>query len=197
MVLLRAFARLVEVALMLALALLGLGLAMYCFDAFISLGSARPDRLLHLPQVRHDVGHWLDRVAAPGPTAALALLCGLGAMMLGLLLLLGLFGSRRARLLQLEQDDNGSLAARPGPIRDMARALAAQAAGATAVKRPRLKLPRGRRRGRMTVRATRTRTEDEDTVKREVTERIDPVTEPFHLRRRVHVHRGKHGERVQ
>jgi hypothetical protein len=197
MVLLRAFARLVEVALMLVLALLGLGLAMYCLDAFIHLGDARPDRLLDLPQVRHDVGHFLDQVAAPGSTAALALLCGLGAMVLGVLLLIGLLGSRRPRLLPLEQDDNGALAARPGPIRDMARALAAQAAGATAVKRPRLKLPRGRRRGRMTVSATRSRTESEGDVQRAVSERIDPLTEPFRLRQRVHVRRGEHGERVQ
>jgi len=34
-------------------------------------------------------------------------------------------------------------------------------------------------------------------VERAVTERIDPITEPFHLNRRVHVHRGEHGERVQ
>ena len=46
MALLRALARMVGVVWMVALALFGLAVAMYCFDALIGLGSARPDRLL-------------------------------------------------------------------------------------------------------------------------------------------------------
>jgi len=61
---LRALTRLVGTLWMLALALLGLGLALYCFDGFISLGSARRDRLLGLPSVRRHVGHFLGQLAA-------------------------------------------------------------------------------------------------------------------------------------
>ena len=65
------------------LALFGLAVAMYCVDALVGLGSVRPDRLLHLPSVRDHVGHFLNQLAAPGSTAGLALLCGLGAMLPG------------------------------------------------------------------------------------------------------------------
>ncbi|MGZ6669485.1 MAG: hypothetical protein ACXVH3_32910, partial [Solirubrobacteraceae bacterium] len=98
MVLLRALARLIGAVWMLVLALLGLGIALYCFDALISLGSARPDRLLNLARVRRHLGRFLDQIAAPGPTAGVALLCGLGAMLLGVLLLLGTLRSRKQRL---------------------------------------------------------------------------------------------------
>ena len=74
MAVLRTLARLIGFLWMLLLALFGLGVALYCFDGLVSLGSARPDRLLHLPSVRRHVGRFLNQVAAPGSTAGLALL---------------------------------------------------------------------------------------------------------------------------
>lgn len=198
MVLARALARLVGAIWMLVLALLGLGVALYCVDAVISLGSARPDRLLHLPAVRRHVGRFLDQVAAPGPTAGLALLCGLGAMLLGILVLLGTLRSRKQRLVVLEQDaSNGTLAARPGTLRAMARALAEQASGATSVKRPKLALSRRGRRGRLTVTASRARTSDRREVERALREGLEPISGPFGLEPRVRVRLGERGERVQ
>src|ERR1700744_6104424 len=116
MALLRVLARMVGVIWMLVLALFGLAVAMYCVDALVGLGSIRPDRLLDLPGVRDHVGRFLNQIAAPGPTAALALLCGLGAMLLGILLLIGILGRRKQRLVMLERDDRtGAIAAPARP----------------------------------------------------------------------------------
>ncbi len=195
---LRAVVRVVEMLWMLALALLGLGLAMYCFDGFISLGSARPDRLLALPSVRRRIGHFLDQITASGPTAGLALLCGLGAVLLGLLLLLGTLRSRRERLVVLDRSAaDGTLAARPRTLGEMSRALAALAPGATTVKRPKLKLSRRGTRGRLQVTASRTQTSDRHVVQQAVKDQLEPISGPFGLRARVRVRLGREGERVQ
>lgn len=198
MVLLRVLTRLLGVLWMIALALSGLGIALYCLDGFISLGSVRPDRLLGLPGVRRHVGRFLEQLAAPGNTAGLALLCGLGAMALGLLVLVGVLRSRRQRLVILEQDSgNGTLAAKPGTLRDMARALAEQVPGATSVKRPRLALSRRGTRGRLKVTASRARTGNPQEIERALKERLEPISQPFNLRPRIRVRLGGRGERVQ
>ncbi len=198
MLLLRALARLIGTIWILALALLGLSVAIYCFDGFISLGSGRPDRLLSLPSARRHVGHFLQQVGSPGPTAALALLCGLGAMLIGLLLLLGTLRSSRQRLALLDQDtDAGTLAARPGTLRAMSRALAEQASGATSIKRPKVSLGRRGTRGKLKVTASRSATSDRGEVEQAVKDKLGPISEPFSLRPRVRVQLGEHGERVQ
>ena len=198
MLLLRGIARLVGVMLMVILALAGLGLALFCLDGFIRLGSARPDRLLHLPAVRDHVGQFLHQVSAPGPAAALALLCGLGAMVVGILLLVGVLGPRRRRLVLLERDEAaGSLAARPAPLREMAASLAASAPGAMAVARPRLRRGGRLRPSHLTVTAARSRTRDPQQVQRAIDERLQPLTEPFGVRSHVHLRAPEPGSRVQ
>jgi len=196
--LLRAVARLLGTLWTLALALLGLGVAMYCFDGFISLGSARPDRLLHLPSVRRHVGHFLVQLATPGSTAGLALLCGLGAILLGVLVLLGTLRSSKQRLAVLERSrGSGDLLARPRTLRDMGRALAEQAPGAASVKRPKLALSRRGTRGKLRVIATRARTSDRREVQRAVKDQLEPISKPFSMRARVRVRLGREGERVE
>ncbi|MGI8713708.1 MAG: hypothetical protein ACR2NR_11100 [Solirubrobacteraceae bacterium] len=198
MLVLRALARLVGTLLMLVLALVGLGVALYCFDGFISLGSARPDRLLHLPSVRRHIGHFLARLTAPGSTAALALVCGLGAMVIGLLLLAGTLRSRRERLAVLDRDpDHGTLAAKSRTLREMSRALAEQTPGATSVKRPQLNLSRRGARGRLNVTVSRAPTSDRTEVQRAVVEQLEPLSGPFGLRARVRVLTSREGQRVQ
>ncbi len=165
MLLLRLPARVVGLLLMLALALVCLGVALYCVNALISLGSVRPDRLLHLSSVRHHVGHFLTQIAAPGSTADLALAGGVVAVLIGLVLLAGILRSSKERLVVLDRGSDGTLAVRPRTLRAMAQALADQTSGATAVKRPRLKLSRRGTRGRLTVNASRSRTGDPDELK--------------------------------
>jgi hypothetical protein len=198
MLLARALARLVGAIWVVMIALFGLGVALYCFDALVSLGSVRPDRLVHLSSVSRHVGRFLAQVAAPGTTAALALLCGLGAMAIGVLLLVGTLRSSRQRLAVLEADSGtGTVAARPRVLAEMSRHLAEQTEGAARVKRPRLSLSRTGRRGRLTVHSTRTRTSDSRTVKQALTAAVAPVSEPFALRPRVSVRVSEGRGRVQ
>ncbi len=185
MVLLRPLTRLIGAVWALALGLLGLGIALYCLDGLVSLGSARPDRLLGLVSVRHHVGRFLTQITAPGPTAVLALLSGLGAMSIGALLLAGTINSRRQRLAVLERDTDGTLAARPRILRAMAVALAEQAGGATSVERPRISLSRRGTRGRLRLSVTRASTSPPQEVKRAVQEAVQPISEPFKLKPRV------------
>jgi hypothetical protein len=183
---------------MLVIALLGLGVALYCVDAVINLGSIRPDRLLHLASVRRHVGRFLAQVAAPGSTAGLALLCGLGAMAIGVLLLVGTLRSSRQRLAVLDVGSGtGTVAARPRVLAEMTRYLAEQTEGAATVKRPRLSLSRIGRRGRLTLRITRTRASDPRMVRKALTDAVAPVSEPFALRPRVSVKLSAGRGRVQ
>jgi hypothetical protein len=198
MALLRVLARLIGGVWLLVLALLGLGIALYCLDALISLGSARPDRLVHLVSVRGHVGRFLDQIAASGPTAGLALLCGLGAMLLGILLLLGTVSRRQQHLAVLEHDsDTGDLAARPRTLREMTRALAQGARGATSVKRPKLALSRDGTRGRLSVKATHASSTDPQVLERAVRDAVQPISAPFALKPRVRVRLGQRSARVQ
>jgi hypothetical protein len=198
MLLLRALARIIGMLLMLALALVCLGVALYCLDGLISLGSIRPDRLLHLPTVRHHVGHFLAQIAAPGSTAGLALAGGVVVVLLGVLVLIGTLRSTRERLVILPgSGSDGTLAARPRTVRAMAQALAEQAVGATAIKRPTLKSSRRGTRGRLNLTASRSPTSDPKAVEAAVLGQLEPITGPFGLRARVQVREGQAGERVQ
>lgn len=195
---LRPVARLVGAVWMIVIGLFGLAVALYCLDGLIKLGSARPDRLLHAQRISRHVGRFLEQISAPGSTAWLALLCGLGAMALGLIVLVGTLRSSRQRLAVLDADSGtGTVAARPRVLGDMTRDLARQTEGAARVKRPRLSLSRSGRRGRLTVRGNRTRTSDPTAVKQAVIEAVKPVSEPFSLRPRVSLNPSQGRGRVQ
>jgi hypothetical protein len=198
MLLLRVISRLIGMVWMVVLALVGLGVAMYCFDGFISLGSVRPDRLLHLPNVRRHVGRFLHQIALSGPTAALALLGGVAAIAIGLLLLAGMFRSLREGLVVLDRDgDGGTVGARTATLGAMCRALAEQAPGVTAIKRPRVKSSRRGTHGRLKITASRARTSDGSELEQAIRKRLEPISDPFGLRPRVRLRVGERGERVQ
>jgi hypothetical protein len=183
MLLLKALARLVEMLLMAAIALLGIGVGLYCLSRLISLGSARPDRLLHLPRVRHAVGHFLAQMNAPGPVAVLGLICGIGAVVIGLLLLIGLLGTRRERLLTVEQDHaHGDLLARRRTVAQMVRDVTLRTPGVTSVKRSRVRVSRNGRRGRLRLLAGRGPDSDAGTVDAAIHERVDPITSGLGLK---------------
>jgi hypothetical protein len=198
MVLLRALARVIGMLLTVALALVCLGVALYCLDGLISLGSIRPDRLLHLRSVRDHVGRFLAQITAPGSTAGLALAAGVVVVLLGVVVLIGTLRSTRERLVILPGGGrDGTLAARPRIVRVMAQALAEQALGATAVKRPSLKSSRRGTRGRLTITASRSPSSDPQAVQTAVLHQLEAITGPFGLRPRVQVREGQGGERVQ
>ena len=183
---------------MVLIAVFGLGVALFCVDGLVSLGSIRPDRLLHLASVRDHVGRFLGQLAAPGQTAGLALLGGLVAMLLGALLVVGVLGRRRQRLVILQSDrQTGAVGARRRALAQMAQALAEPVDGVTSIKRPGVSLSRRGTRGRLKVNATRTRSTDPRVLQAAVTRAVAPVSEPFGLRPRVRVRLGDSGERAQ
>ena len=98
MIALRALARVVSFLLLAALALVGLAAAVSCIgsgDGTLSLPWLADQA--RLPELRDEVGGWLDRLEADGPVAWRSALGGLAAMLLGLLLLAGAARLRRGR----------------------------------------------------------------------------------------------------
>jgi hypothetical protein len=196
MIVLRLLTRVLAFLVLLALALAGLAAAAFSVQgdketlSYDNLAS-----LSGLPQARDVIAGWFAQIGADGPLAIIALLCGLGAVLLGLLLLLGVLVPRRERLVLLEQREAGALHTRRRPLAGAARALAEQARGVTEAKvRAR---PRRRSGGTLRIRADRTRQTDAAQARRAVEEQLKPLTEPFGLRARVVSRVGGRGSRVQ
>jgi hypothetical protein len=190
----RALVRLVSFLLLVSLAVAGIVVAVFC----IGTGTSGPSlvklaSILHLASVRDTIGHWLGQLEASGSVAVLAGLCGLGAILFGLLLLTGLLVPRRERLVTLASDGEGTLAARRRPLGQAAETLVEQVRGITQA-RARVR-PRRRAGGRLRVRATRTRTADPTQVRAAVNEQLRELTDPFTLTARVEV--AREGARVQ
>jgi hypothetical protein len=190
----RALARVVTVLLLVLLALAGLVLAIFC----IGTGTSGPSlgglaALLNLAELRETVGGWLAGLEAPGSVAVIGLLCGVGAMLLGLLLLAGLFVPRRERLVTLISDERGTLAARRRALGQAAAALVEQTRGVTSA-RVRVR-PFRRAGGRLTVRAARARPADPGELQRQVRAKLTALTDPFKLKARVEV--ARRGPRVE
>jgi hypothetical protein len=183
MLLARLFARLVGLVWLLALAALGLGIAMYCLDGLVGLGSARPDRLLDLPDVRDHVGRFLAQMGAHGPVAALSLLCGVGALAAGLLLICGLVGPGERRLRLRHDRTTGTLSARRRTLRSMLHALANEPHEAHVAKRPTLSHgPHHRHGPRVTVRGQYfLAAGGADQAKQAIERELQPLTGPFGL----------------
>ena len=193
-VLARALVRVVSFLLLVILAVAGIALALFC----IGTGTSGPSlgglaSLLDLRALRDTIGSWLTQLEAPGPVAGVAALCGLGAILLGLLLLAGILVPRRERLVTLTSGEYGTLAARRRPLAQAATALVEQVRGVTEA-RVRVR-PRRRAGGRLAVRASRTRRVDAEQVRGDVGEQLSGLTDPFKLKARVDVPR--RGARVE
>jgi hypothetical protein len=194
--LLRALVRVLAFVLLLALALAGLAAAVFSIQGGTeTLSYNELASLVGLPEARDAISGWFGQIAADGPIAVVALLCGLGAILLGLLLIAGVLVPRRERLIALEQREDGTLAARRRPLASVARTLTEQARGVTQAKvRAR---PRRRSGGILTVRADRTRQTDEAAARSAVEAELEPLVGPFDLRTRVASRVGEAGSRVQ
>lgn len=186
----RVLVRLVAFLLLVLLALAGLAVAVFSIDTGTtgpSLG--RLAELLHLASLRDTVGAWLDQLEASGSVAVVAGLCGLGAMLVGLVLLAGLLVPRRERLITMPSAVSGDLAARRRPLAQVAQTLAEQARGVMGA-RARAK-PRRRSGGRLRMRVARGRSEDAGLVRSAVAGRVAELTEAFQLKARVVVTRSR------
>jgi Family of unknown function (DUF6286) len=195
--LLRATTRLVTFALLAALSVCGLAIAVF------SIGWSRTGdfnlpglaRLVHLGDLRDQIGELLHDLAANGPVAGITALCGLAAIVLGILLLVGALWPRREPLVVLERGGEGTLAARRRVLARVASTLAEQTRGVTATN---VKVRPGRRRGgRLTVRADHSRSQQPQDVRQHVQLALAPLTNAFGLRARIRPRLGAHRRRVE
>ena len=195
--LLRAIARLVALVLLVALALSGIAVALFSIQ-----GGDRPVSLpglaehLRLLEVEETVGDYLGQLEADGPLAKISALVGAGAMLAGVLLLVGAVAPRRERLVVFDDHEGGRIAARRRTLANVAEALAEQAHGVVEAK-ARVR-PRGRLRGgrlRMTV--SHPRNYQERAVEERVLSSVAPLVDSSELRPTVETRVGKRGARVQ
>jgi hypothetical protein len=193
----RILARLLTFLALVALAIAGAAVAVFSIGAgsgtFSLPGLAD---LIGLPALRDHVGDLLGAVEAGGGIATIIALCALGAVLLGLLLLIGTFAPRRERLVVLEQDEHGRLAARGRAIGHVAAALVQRTRGVTATKvkvRPR----RRARGGKLRVKASHPRTAEPARVRTDTQSSLEPLTGAFGLSAKIEPELGKAGKRVQ
>ena len=189
----RLLVRVITFLALLALAVAGLLVAVFS----ISGGRTGPSLTqgahdVGLPELRQTTAHWLGQIEAHGSVAVVAGLCGFGAILLGLLLLAGIFVPRRERLVTLDRAERGTLAARRRALAQVATALIEPL---TAVTSARVRVrPRRTTGGRMTVRASRARPAHPRHVQSSVSEQLTNLTEPFNLTARVEI--ARHTPRV-
>lgn len=192
MLLLRAISHLVAFVLLAAFALAGLVVAVFCLEGGRD-GLSLPALARHvrLPQLRDEVGGFLQALEASGPVAKLSALGGLAAIAVGLLLLMGILRRRGDRLAVLEDDEHGTLAARRRPLAAVASALVEQVRGISET-RARVRPRRRGRGGRVVVRIDRPRgAATDDTARERAASALSPLADPFHLRPRIRVRHGR------
>ena len=197
MILLRGLSKLLAVVLLLALALVGLAAAVACISGGTgTLSLPWLARTIQLPALRDTLNTFWLGLEGPGSAALLAAVCGLGAMVVGGLLIAGILVPRRERLVTLHDEGAvGSIAARRRPLGQVTAALV-QPVGGVASAKVRVK-PRRTSGGTVRVRADLPRTAEPAAVKKAIEERLEPLTGPFKLRTRVQTRRGDRGSRVQ
>lgn len=188
--LLRALGRLLTFLFLLALALAGLGLLI----AALSGGDAGLTRPLGLPAARDSVGSFLQGLEG-GEKQVAAVLGGLAAMLLGLLLLFGLLAPRRERLVRVAKSAEGTISARRRPVTRIATTLVGRAQGVTAA-RAKVKPSRRGAGGRLDITAEHPRTSPPAEVGRAATQALEPLA-GLGLQPRVRARVGGKGNRVQ
>ncbi|CAA9503798.1 MAG: hypothetical protein AVDCRST_MAG45-1471 [uncultured Solirubrobacterales bacterium] len=195
--LLRGIARLVAFLLLVVLAVCALAVAVASIGGAGAGGFGLPGlaELVRLPQLADLVRGLFEQVEGSGGAQAVPALAGLGAVLVGILLLVGALWPRRERLVRLEDGDEGTLAARRRALGQVAAALAEQSRGVTATK-VRVRPRRGRRGGRLEVRAVHPRSSDAKEVERQATGLLEPLTDPFSLKAKVRPRLGESGARV-
>ena len=196
MILLRALLRLVTFVVLVVLAVAGLAVAVFSIqDGTSGLSLPKLAELVQLPALRDQTDELLSAVEASGGVARYSLVAGALAMLLGLLLLVAALVPRRERTVELERSDGGTLNARRRPLAQAARALVEPARGVTEAKVK----ARARRRGGGTlrIRAFRTRPAQDAAIKAGISERLQPLTQPFKLKTTVRVREADRGARVQ
>lgn len=111
--LLRLVAAILAFLLLLVIAVAGIVVAVFCIrGATATLSLHHLASLISLPELRETISPWLVSLEADGPAAALAALCGAGAILLGIALIVGALVPRRERVLLIDESERGTIAAR-------------------------------------------------------------------------------------
>jgi hypothetical protein len=193
---LRILARLVGFAMLLVIAVGGIVVAVFCLrggDATLSFTHLAS--LLSLDDFRDTVGTWLASLEADGPVAALAALCGLGAVLLGIGLLVGALVPRRERLLIISRGARGDITARRRAVASALGNLAErprEVLGAKARVRPNRTRPGGRAR----IKMTRAAGTDERPAAEEARAELAGLGEGMSLKLQSVTRRPRHGGRA-
>jgi len=192
----RALTRLTALLLTTALALAGLGTAVFSIqgdDSTLSLpGLASHARL---DDAHAGAGVFLADLEADGPPAKVAALAGAGASVLGLVLLFGVLARRREPLVVLSSNDDGTIAARPRALGQAATTLAEQSRDVLQAKARTTARHRGRG-GRLRLTAYHARSTGQEDAAVASRARVQALADAFSLRVRVRGRAPRRGARV-
>lgn len=180
----RALTRLLALVTLPLLALVALAFAV---AAIIGGGSARSlAESTQLTAAWREVGTFLDRTAPAGGTTVL--LAAAGAVLVGLVLLIGALAPARDREFTLAGEED--LRIRRRALRSAGVSLAGTARGTTSTS-VRLRARRVRRGGRLKIVATRSPNADAAPIRNTLTERVAPLAAAFGLRTAVRTRVGR------
>lgn len=193
---LKTLVRLIGFLLALALCIIGLALAVFSIQGGKSgLSITHLAHLVHLPALRHDVDTFLTRMEASGPVAVVALASGVGAVIIGVLALVGVLVPTRERLLTLSSSGDEALLARRRALAALARSLAERADGVSEAKvRVRVRRRGG---GKLTVRAQHTRASDATAARSALEAALAPLIGPLPLSTKLKVRPPEQGAGVE
>jgi len=193
---LKTLVRLIGFLLALALCIIGLALAVFSIQGGKSgLSITHLAHLVHLPALRHDVDTFLTRMEASGPIAVVALASGVGAVIIGVLALVGVLVPTRERLLTLSSSGDEALLARRRALAALARSLAERADGVSEAKvRVRVRRRGG---GKLTVRAQHTRAADATAARSALEAALAPLIGPLPLSAKLKVRPPEQGAGVE
>ena len=193
----RLLARLVGTVLLVVLAVGGIAVAVFSIQGSEqTLSLPHLASLLELGAFRDTVGGWFESLEAAGPDAALAALCGLAAIALGVLLVVGAVLPGRDRLLTLDEDDDGRLAAQRRPTQKALETLAERPGDVLAAK-ARVRPRRSGKGGSASLVLTRTKTRAESSRAERARADLESFEESLDLRVRTHERRPRKGTGVQ
>lgn len=190
LVLLRAIARMATFVLLVALAALGLAVAVFSIQGDTrAVSLPRLADHFQLPELREVVGPYLDRLEAEGGWAWISIGAGAALIAAGSLLLAGVLVPRRERLVVLEEQDEARLAARRRPLAQVAAALAERERGVTQTK-VRVR-PARLGRGRLGVVSYYSRGHQPEEIQRRVSAAVEPLAAAFRLTSQVRARLGR------
>lgn len=193
----RVLARLVGTVLLVILAVGGIVVAVFCIQGYEqTLSLPHLASLLHLDDLRDTLGGWLESLEASGPDAALAALCGLGAIALGLLLLIGALVPGRDRLLTVEESEEGRLTAQRRPAQKALESVA-ERPGDVLAARARIRPRRSGGGGTASLTLVRTKTRDESPRADRARADLESLEQSLELRVSSHDRRPRKGTGVQ